>query len=297
VSHKITRRQTLKIAAVGALALAASPALAAYAAYVEPRWLQVTRLRLALSRLPAALEGLTIAQLTDIHWGAGHPPLRQAVDMVNAARPDLVVLTGDYIFGSADFARPCARELAHLHAPHGVYAVPGNHDHWHDVETVMATLQEAGIVVLRNEAVTLEVRGARLHLLGVDDFGGGITSTYSRGDLTRRWADGLAFLERELPTIPADELRILLVHNPDFALVLPSGVDVMLSGHTHGGQIQLPLLGPLIVPAHRQFAAGRVALGRTLLYVSRGIGCIPPTVRFLCRPEVTMLTLATKSGE
>jgi len=290
---EITRRKFLKIGGAtlgGALACMLGPV---YATRIEPHWIEISRLDILVSALPESLDGLTIAQLSDLHLGphVSAEDVRRSVEIANDLGADLVVLTGDFVYGSASYGAACAQELSLLRARYGVYAVLGNHDIWTDADHVAGSLDRAGIVVLRNERQSLEVGNTRLWLLGIEDTGftGGPFSEFRV--IWQESGDALAAL---LEGIPADEPRLLLVHNPDFTEMLPVGrIDLALCGHTHGGQVRLPFIGAPLVPScfGQKYAAGLVDGPRTLVYVNRGIGLIPPAVRFNCRPEITMFRL------
>jgi len=280
----VSRRRFLSWALGVGLAMgAAASATAGYALALEPDWLQVKRVPVLLPGLPTALDGLSIAHLTDLHWGkhTGLREIRAAVEAANALQPDLVVLTGDYVLGSADYAEPCAAELAALRAPLGVYSVPGNHDYWTDIATVSGSLAAAGLPLMRNEARRLEVGGAALWLAGLDD-------VYEEHD----------DLEAALAPVPPGEPVLLLVHEPDFAeraALAPWSILFQLSGHSHGGQVCLPFVGRPFLPWLGQiYPAGLQAVpGATLqVYTNCGVGVINPPVRLNCRPEVAFLTLA-----
>lgn len=293
----ITRRRFLQAGCTlmaGGIATAAGGAL--YSTRLEPSWIEIVEVEVGLPGLPPAMDSLTIAQLSDLHLGR-HTSARdvgRAVEMTNALGADLVVVTGDYVYESAAHSALCAQELAALQAPYGTFAVLGNHDVWTDAEQVAANLSAAGIRVLRNEARPLHIQGAALWLVGIGDTG---LLAGSFGGFRALWQPAADALARLLGEIPADEARVLLVHNPDFTEMLPEGrVDLALCGHTHGGQVRLPLVGAPIVPScfGQKYAAGLVAGPRTTVYVNRGIGVIAPPVRFNCRPEITLLRL--KSG-
>jgi len=258
-----------------------------------------------LAGLSASLDGFTIAQLSDLHLGpyVKVEQIRKAVALTDGLSPDLIVLTGDYVYGSADYSEACAQELAALKTTHGVYAVLGNHDHWTDAELVTDNLREVGITVLDNDHQAIQVGEARLWLIGIDSRGitasGGWISNLSRSDLRALWRKEYDSLQGILEALPAKERRILLVHNPDFVETMPlEPIDLILSGHTHGGQVRLPILGtPLLPSAYgHKYAQGLVRSDRTPVYVNRGIGLIPPPVRFLCRPEVTLIRLLRTPG-
>jgi len=249
-----------------------------YAWDVEPWWLALEQVKVPLVGLPAALDGFTIAQLSDFHWGqdlkAGH--IARAVDLALKAKPDLVVLTGDYVTHRAQDIANCARELARLSAPHGVYAILGNHDHWTDAGVVRAGLEAVGLPVLLNANVCLPVGTADLWLAGVDD-------------VWERHAD----IDLALEGIPPRATTILLAHEPDYAdQIAGCGVALQLSGHSHGGQVRLPLFGSPILPTWgRKYPYGLHRVGDLWLYTNRGVGLIQPAVRFNCRPEVSIIQL------
>jgi predicted MPP superfamily phosphohydrolase len=265
---------------------AAAAATAAYALFIEPRWLQCTRTTLHFATLPSALEGLRIALLTDLHTGADTPDglIARAVQMTQRERPDLIAITGDLAESEA-MLEPTLDELAKLTAPLGVHIVPGNHDYrdvgisrWHDAVSRRRTLTD-----LTNRADVVEVaardgESARLCIAGVDDFSEG--------------RPRLDVLHGETPR----DFTILLAHNPDQAEQARRGidnVDLVLSGHTHGGQVRLPWIGAIVNSASHAdlYEAGVRRRPWTQVYTSRGIGTVHLPVRFLTRPEIAILTL------
>jgi len=262
-------------------------ATAAYGGFFERAHVVVRRVEVPLERLPEAFDGLTIAQLSDFHY---HPlfsagVIRNAVELAVGLKPDLVVLTGDYVTlplhhkyyaKAAKNAIPCAELLAPLQANFGVFAVLGNHDSRPDPGMVTEALTSRGIRVLHNEAIPLERDGARIWLAGVGDV------------LT-----GFAHLDATLKQIPSSEPVVMLAHEPDFAdETAKHGVDLQLSGHSHGGQVDLPLIGPLVLPElAKKYPRGLRMVRRTALYTNVGLGTIIVPVRILATPEVTLLTL------
>lgn len=255
-----------------------------YATLVEPRWLQCTHPRIHIRGLPRALEGLRVALLTDMHAGDA-PSLRRvraAVRLVLEARPDLVALTGDFAADDQPDFESIFEALAPLAAPLGVYAVPGNHDHIVGIAHWQQGLRRhPRIRDLTNRALRLDVGGARLCVAGVDDF--------------YRGAPRLDFL----PPPGTRELTILLAHGPDQAELLrrsDDAVDLVLSGHTHGGQVQLPFLGaPVNSAEHPElYEEGLRRRPWTQVYTSRGIGTVGLPIRFLARPEVAILELTSE---
>ena len=248
-----------------------------YAAWLEPQWIAAESVELKLRRLPPALDGFRIVQLTDLHFDTTpEDTLVSAVEAANRLDADVVVLTGDYVTSSlAGFDR-CAREVGRLRAKQGVIGVLGNHDWWSGEDVVTDALAAQGVSILINQPAPIERDGARLWIVGVDS-------------LWEQHAD----IERALHGVPAGEAKVLLVHEPDFADVARQyPIDVQLSGHTHGGQVRLPFVGPLRLPRHgRKYPIGLRRAGALQVYTSRGVGMAPPAVRFNCRPEVTLFTL------
>ena len=284
----VTRRKFLQasaaVAATGALAVGADSTL------FEPLRPRLVRLEIELTRLPPGLDGLTIAQLSDFHYDEylGKIPIRRAVEIVNQLQPHLVVLTGDYVTISvlsdylhnakraADVIEPCAQLLSPLRAPLGVYTVLGNHDTDSDPVRIVETLQPHGITALRNRSIPLQANGSRIWLAGVED------ALVGKPDL-----------DATLRGIPRNEPVVLLAHEPDFAdETARHPVDLQLSGHSHGGQIRVPLIGALYYPElARKYPRGLRQVGPLMLYTNSGLGTIRIPARLDCPPEVTLFTL------
>ncbi len=233
---------------------------------------------LVVPGLHPAHDGLRVGQLTDIHIGANTPDGRviAAIDALNQARPDLVALTGDYVTRKGDPLERVPELLCRLDGE--VVAVLGNHDHWTDSRTIARDLDRLGMRVLRNQHTAVQLRGAPLCVVGVDD------------GATRR--DDVA---RALAGAPCAGTRLVLAHTPPTAAKLPKdGGFVCLSGHTHGGQIWLHgVTEGVFARAGQPFVRGSYQVGSNLLYVSRGLGFGrgSPLVRVGSEPEVTVLTL------
>jgi predicted MPP superfamily phosphohydrolase len=276
-SHLFLRRRLRRRQLLGAMAAGAA-ALGSDALWREPHRLVVERHTLGFADLPPELDGLKVVHLSDLHHSivVGQAEIERAVEQANALRPDLVLLTGDYVTMGRHYAAPCAAALAGLQAPLGRYAVLGNHDHWTCTETVTTELQHAGITVLQNQAQPIGRRGAELWVVGVDD------AYVHRDDL-----------DAALQGVPAPAFKIALVHVPDLAdKVARRPVQLQLSGHTHGGQVCLPGIGPLVLPRLGQkYPMGHRQVGRLQVYTSRGVGRVQPAIRLFCPPEVALLTL------
>jgi predicted MPP superfamily phosphohydrolase len=265
-------------------ALVAGLAVAAGAAALSLR--QRPRVRtheVEIDGLPEVFDGCRIAQISDLHCGPFASGRRVAgwVDAVNRLRPDVIAVTGDLIVSGPDFVPVVAAALGGLRAQGGVFAAMGNHDYFGDGEAMVAALERAGLTVLRNRGVVLHRDGAGLFVAGVDD-------TWTRRD----------DLERTLADRPAGAPVVLLAHDPVlFPQAAARGVDLVLSGHTHGGQVAIPLfarklnLARLITP----FTNGVYRSGASMLYVNRGLGTTGPPVRIAVAPEIAVLVLRRRA--
>jgi uncharacterized protein len=273
------------VAATGALA----GALAGYAFFIEPRWLQLRRERVHIRSLPPDLEGLRIGHISDLHIKGGARAgvlggrsmrlVRRAVAILTRVRPDLVAVTGDLAEDDAGL-HAVLQALDPLWAPLGVYVVPGNHDHragidrWRGAVAASETLRD-----LTNRFELIKRKSATLCIAGVDDL-----------------SEGSPLLV--LPPPAERDLTILLAHSPDQAETSRrshDAVDLILSGHTHGGQVRVPFMGAPVNSAvhHELYEEGLRRRPWTQVYTSRGLGTTKIPVRFLARPEVTLLELTS----
>jgi hypothetical protein len=269
-------------------------ALAAYAFVIEPARLVVRRVDVPITDLPPELNGLKIGQISDLHRGPMMPRRRveRAVALMAAESPDLVALTGDFVSYRSGYATEYPEILAPLRPQLGSFACIGNHDHWADPDGITEALQAAGATVLRNQNQVVTVDRRQLCMIGIDDIGRSGLSAHSA-----EAADDLPAALAGSP--PSDVIRILLVHNPDFVMgpafaraMVHSPTHLVLSGHTHGGQVRLPLIGAVRLPSRykHMFGGGLVQVAGTQVHVSRGAGSSLP-IRFNCPPEVNVLTL------
>ncbi len=238
---------------------------------------EVTERRIWVRRLPQAFRGFRIVHLTDIHHGL-FLPLRaaiEAVELANQLEPDLVALTGDFVTYSRSYIEPVAAALGGLRARYGVLAVLGNHDYRVGGEQMARALRRERVEVLRNANVPIH-RGQSLYVAGIDDYGYG------------------ADLPRALRGIPPGAPTVLLAHNPRIIRrAARNGVSLVLSGHTHGGQVNLPFVGTIYgrSPEQMRFKIGWDRLGPTQIYVSRGIGTVVLPLRVRCPAEIPHLEL------
>lgn len=272
----LTRRQFLQ--GVAAAPLVAVAGAAAYASLVEPFSYEVTERDVFIRGLPESFEGFRITQLTDVHHSriVSIEEVRRVIEVAQATKPDLFALTGDYTTSYRRYIEPCAEALGALNAPAGVWAVLGNHDHYTDAQLTVRALGRHRINVLENANTLIERGGERLQLAGVGDW------TWNKND----WDRSLYGVDKRKPVV-------MLSHQP-VVIDLPQteGVSLILSGHTHGGQVSLPLVGtPLRFAKDFPYVSGLYRKNETQLYVSRGTGVIGLPVRLGVRPEIAVLRL------
>ena len=241
---------------------------------------EITSLELTLPRLDTAFEHYRLVQISDIHLGTwiDETRLLEIVTLVNQQSPDLIAITGDFItFDDPRYQDELVAYLSQLKPSEATLAVLGNHDHWTNPEAVHRILPECGIIDLTNTVHTVRRGDGMMHIAGVDDY---------LQDLDR--------LDLVLKQLPPDGSAILLAHEPDFADISAATgrFDLQLSGHTHGGQIRFPLIGPLYIPTGgKKYPLGRYQVNGMVQYTNRGIGTSAIQFRYQCPPEITVITL------
>lgn len=246
-------------------------------ALTEPYMTAVERQQIFLRRLPKALDRLRVVHLSDFHYGPLVDPrhLERAIQIANDLKPDLIALTGDYISQERGYAEPCAALVSQLRARHGVFAVLGNHDHWTDAKLITDLFRAEGIQVLLNEGLRLDVNGQAIWLAGVDDT-----------------MVGLEDIPLALAGSRDGEMKLLLAHNPVvLRRACRADVDLVLSGHTHGGQVTLRPEKNRSGRPRRRLLRGLGRRGHTQIYVTRGLGMVVLPIRYGCPPEVSLLEL------
>lgn len=243
---------------------------------------EITETVIHIRRLPAAHEGLKIVHLSDIHLSLFTPieEVQRVVELANAQEPDLIALTGDYVTFSPSYVWPAARALGRLRARLGTFAVLGNHDFRVGADEITRALRAQRIRVLRNSHYALRSARGTLWVAGVDDSWGTFED-----------------LPAAMDSIPDHDPKILLCHNPvAIGRAARLGIDLMLSGHTHGGQVRLPFIRSLYRSKFgERFVDGWNQLGDTQIYVSRGIGKVVLPLRLACPSEITCLSLCRES--
>lgn len=238
--------------------------------------LTVEKISVSLKRLPKELDGMRIVQLSDLH----HSPftslefINESIKIASSLAPDMFVLTGDFVSHDARYIAPVADALSRLVSEFGSFACLGNHDHWTDAGLVTDLLRGEGITVLINEGFRFEARGASFWLCGVDDL------TLAKTDI-----------KAALKGSREDEMKILLAHNPKILYrAARHDVDLMLSGHTHGGQVKFRDEEDKLLTT-RRLTSGLYRRKNTQVYITRGIGTVVVPVRYHCPPEITLIEL------
>ncbi|MBX7174838.1 MAG: metallophosphoesterase [Pyrinomonadaceae bacterium] len=248
-------------------------------AIAEANTFRVDTIKIFLNRLPKSLDGFRLVQLSDIH----HSPLtssefiEQIVAQANELKPDLFVLTGDYVSHEPEYIAPVAKILGKLKSEYGIYACLGNHDHWTDAGMVVREFFRNNIQMLVNEGFRFYAKGESFWLCGVDDFG-----------------EGLSDIRKSLRGSKRDEMKLLLAHNPAIMRrAAYRNIDLVLSGHTHGGQVKLrePRASVLFPNRRRRFSSGLHYRGETQIYITRGIGTVVVPMRYQCPPEISLIEL------
>ena len=242
----------------------------------EANSLSLEKINIKIKRLPKKLDGFRLIHLSDIH----HSPFTnlehiiRTVKISNRLKPDMFVLTGDYVSHETEYIEPVAKVLGELKSEFGTFACLGNHDHWTNPEMITNSFRAAGITMLINEGLRFEARGASFWLAGVDDHLVGKTD-----------------LPASLKGSYADEMKLVLAHNPViFRQAVKEKVDLILSGHTHGGQVKIRDEEKRILP-RRKFTNGLHERKDTQIYITRGIGTVVLPIRYQCPPEISLIEL------
>jgi len=271
----ISRRTALRLAAYGLAATLAG----SYSFLIERNIVLVNRYKIPLANLPPAFHGFTIAQLTDLHLGflVSAAFIQKVVERTNALRPDAIFCTGDYVHAK-DIATEIDQVwpiLMQLRARHGVFSVLGNHDHWANNERSLYWLERSG-QNLRHQSKAIARGKERIVFGGAGDF----------------WTDSL-LIDHAFANSEENDCRILLAHNPDSVdTSFKTPLALVVSGHTHGGQVRLPFYGPPVLPVqNKRYSSGLIVTEKTKLFISRGIGWAIYPIRCNCYPEIAVLEL------
>jgi len=280
VPHSESRRAFIKTTTLGVGAYTFAGSL--HSIYTREEF-KIENVKLPSKNLPTQLEGLSIAMISDIHVGMYmlEDDMLKYNEAINNLKPDLIFIPGDFVTSKTEEIFPFAKAFSSLKSKYGIYTCLGNHDFFGDPNIISKKIRETGMKVLRNETEELEINGAKLMLSGVDD---------------GRHAN---FKKVSYEATSLNTTRILLCHKPYYFETAVAGkFDIMLSGHTHGGQIVLVnFLGMKLTPAAAvsPYISGKYRRGDSLMYVSRGIGTVGLPVRVNCPPEITLFTLTNKN--
>jgi predicted MPP superfamily phosphohydrolase len=271
----MNRRQFLKRSAfwgIGAL-------IASYPLFIERRRFQINTYKIPVPNLPQTFNGFTMVQLADIHYGFLMPlrVVKKLLDKANSIKRDIIVCTGDNVHQhnnttQIDILWP---ELLKLTAPHGVYSVLGNHDHWADFSRSQYWLNKSG-QNLRHKAISIKRGAEKIWIGGCGDY-----------------MEDKIGMDKAFENVPREDCKIALSHNPDTAdTFFKTRVDLMICGHTHGGQVKIPFWGTPVLPVHnKSYISGFITTPKTRLFISKGLGWAIIPVRFNCLPEIAILKL------
>lgn len=279
---KLTRRQFLT--GLASAPLLGVSATAAYASLIEPDDYELSETDIFIRDLPDSFDGFRITQVSDIHHSriVSLEEVRRVVRLAQSTRPDMIALTGDYTTMYRRYIEPCAEVLGTLSAPEGVWAVLGNHDYYTDAQLTVRALERRQIQVLDNQNSLIRRGADALQLAGVEDWSWGRTN----------WERAFYGINRQRPSV-------LLSHQPRVLdLAETRGISLILSGHTHGGQVSLPLIGSpaRFISDEMKYSRGLYERNGTQLYVSRGTGVIGLPLRLGARPEIAVLRLRRANG-
>jgi predicted MPP superfamily phosphohydrolase len=260
-----------------------------YSYFVEPNLLLINKYTLKIPHWSKELDGFKVVAISDLHAGSNsmtREKLRYVVELANAQEPDAILLLGDYVAQSHGrngkdlkmAPNVIADDLQGLKAKYGVYAVIGNHDWWFDETAVRTELERVGIKVLENETASFEANGKKVWILGIEDY----------------WKHYKVDIAKPLSEIEPKENIIGITHNPDSFDKTPDSLSILLAGHTHGGQVYLPFIGPPIPVAKKEYTWGHIVHDDRHLFVTKGVGTSGPGIRFCAVPEILVLTFESE---
>lgn len=247
--------------------------------FIEPYWLQTKEVTLSSKDIPSSFNNARIVFVSDIHHGPyfSRNRVRDLVDRINALNPDIVLLGGDYVHRELKYIEPCFEEFKNLKPTIGIFGVLGNHDHWESAELTRKSMKNAGIEIMDNRAAWINKGKDRIKIGGV-------------GDVFEDKQD----MNPTINDVSENDFVLLLSHSPDYVeQIRTKKIDMVLSGHTHGGQVTLfGLWAPLIPSKYGQkYRTGIIETDYTKVLVTNGVGTVTPPVRFFARPEIVLIHL------
>lgn len=268
----------------GTMGFGAPLIMTGYGALKTARDYRIENVEIPFDNLPSALDGFTIAQISDIHSGLymNEREMERILEILNSLHPQMAALTGDYVDSLASEIAPVARVFSRIKTDFGVFACMGNHDLFDDYSKITQAMRDAGIQMLDNENRVLRVNGENLNVVGV-------------GDSARRY--DFSRFDQALEGTDPEGFKLLLVHKPTFfERACEAGIDLQLSGHTHGGQIALNVMGFPVSLVHliERYAHGLYKEGKSRLYVNSGVGMVVAPIRLGVPPEITVIKLRRK---
>ncbi len=262
--------------------------LGLYATTIEPNRLIINEQTIKLNRWDATLNGFKIVAISDIHGGStftDEAKLQKIVEMANAQNPDIIVLLGDYVSQSEGKQNKALKmsvetmteNLRGFNSKYGVYGVIGNHDWWYDEAKVRQSFENIGVKMLENESAEIDVNGKKVQIIGIEDFWKQKTNNSSQTD-----------------ALIKNDFVIGITHNPDTFDFTTNKLSLLLAGHTHGGQVWLPIIQSPIAVAQRKYTVGYINADDRHLFVTKGVGTSGPAIRFCATPEIAVITLFAK---
>jgi hypothetical protein len=259
----------------------------AYSYFIEPSRLKIKKLTVSVPNWSVKLNGFKVVAISDVHGGSNNVTedrLRELVQLANAENPDIIVLLGDYISeqpgNKKELRMPVAtiaEKMRGFQAKYGVYAVIGNHDWWHDEAKISQAFEQSGIKVLENRNERFQVGDETVNIWGIEDF----------------WKKRRVPLE-PFNVLPEKKNVIAITHNPDSLLQSPPEIALMFAGHSHGGQVKFPFYGAIAFVNDSRLMAGHVEIDGKNVFVTTGVGCSGPQVRFAVPPEIAVVTLSAE---
>ncbi|MDD2951102.1 MAG: metallophosphoesterase [Sulfuricurvum sp.] len=251
--------------------------------FYEPYLIEIKQDTIVSKKINSKTDKLKIIFISDIHHGPflSRERVHNLVDLVNNEMPDIIILGGDYVHRDKKYISSCFDELQYLKAKYGVYAILGNHDHWEGKELTIKNIQRAKINLLDNNASWISVGKSRIKIGGVDDY-----------------LEGVQDINPTLTGVKKEDFVILVTHNPDYIEEIKDNtqIDLVLAGHTHGGQVTFfGLYAPILPTKTRQkYRTGKVQVGSMTAIISTGVGTVTPPVRFFARPQINVITLRSE---